>query len=612
MRDPKPDTVAWCRQLATAFEERREEVVGKWWRAVDALASRRIFTNNRIDPDYLADTCVEPPRAAEIVNLVVSEVFNRRPKFFAQSATTAYEDWASWAEEAMNNDWSREYTTTREVKLCTIDCVQKGIGIAYTLPEIDFGQATRERRRRLTRAAKLRDDVRLGLAGLDDRALPEAALEWAEDGVEQNNLSRVGRIGTRRLDPWRVGFDWTAQSEHDLKSVWRWYYATKESVKRQKHWNEAAKRRLEYAAADGELFMQSVDGDPRKYVRLYEGWFRNADGKWDMRVWWEGSKEDDPFLYEADSPLEYGHPFRFLRWNENGSTMWCPSDMLHVYQSIVMERHVQTRMYDAMMRQSMDVTAVDGEVLTEDDIHPIEVDGVGTIFKIKNDKNVPLSQLFHKMERDPVPQESLAYLALLQRQIQDGLGLGVNQMLGYGKSETSATEAAEVTRAAQARMALRHSAMEEFVAGIAHDRLRLAVQFYDPAMVRALATPDPARLLDLNTFTAGDVQYGLHVSVVQGSMRPPSDEGRALALQNVLSLVLQGQPIAASLVNGPAVFLEWLKLLGIHDGSKLLMPGVTAQAVQTMAQFMAVNGGGAGGGSPASATGRSNASVGAA
>lgn len=601
---PEPGTVGWCAALYSAYEDRRAETVDAWWNAVDQLLFRRIFDGNRIRPDDLADSCVEPPRLNQIVNLVVSTVFNRSPKFFVQAVTSPYEEFASWSEEALNNDWSREYATKREVKLCTQDCVMKGMGIMYTIPETDFGAATRERRKRLKKAEKLNADARQGLVGLDDDPSLTATLEWAETGVENNDLSRMGRISSRRIDPWRFFFDWTAESEHGMKFCGRWYYATKESIERQSHWNQIAVRRLVYGAMDDDLFVQSIDGDPRKYVRIFEGWFKNPDGSFNLRIWWDGAKADDPFLYEADKPLEHGHPFRILRWNETGSMLWCTSDVLNVYQSIVMERHVQTRMYDQMMRQACDVNLIDAEVVSEDDMAPVEVEGVGLCIRIQGMQGRTIDQVFRRLQKDPISPESTGYLALLQKQIEDGLGLDVNQMGDYGKSETSATEAQAVAQASRARGAIRYAAMDEFVAGIAHDRLRLQIQFYDPSMVRALAGPTAARLYALNTFTAGDVQYGLHVSVVQGSMQPPSDEAKGQALGEVLMLIFQGQQMATSMVNGPALFLEWLKFKGIHDGSKLLMPNVTAEQMQLLAQQMAMQ---QQQGSPAAAGGESNA-----
>ncbi|MCC6990046.1 MAG: hypothetical protein IT181_13665 [Acidobacteria bacterium] len=62
--------------------------------------------------------------------------------------------------------------------------------------------------------------------------------------------------------------------------------------------------------------------------------------------------------------------------------------------------------------------------------------------------------------------------------------------------------------------------------------------------------------------------------------------------------------MATTLVNGPALFLEWLKSKGIHDGSKLLMPGVTAEQMQLLAAQMAMA---QQQGSPAAAGGESNA-----
>jgi hypothetical protein len=541
-----------------------------------------------------------------LVNQVVSTVLSGLPKFHVQPRTPFYQDFAEFSEVAANNDWQSDYSPMRQVRLCAKDCAAKGIGIMYTIPEMDFGEATRERRKRIKLAEKLNADVRAGLADLADEETMAPSLEYAETGVENHDLSRVGRIGSRRIDPWRYGFDWTAESEHDMRFQWRWYYATRESLEAQKHWNQAAIRKLNFGSRNSELFSHTIEGDPCEYVRVFEGWFKDPGGKWNLRVWFEGAGEEDEFLYQADNPLIHGHPFRLLRWGETGNTIWCASDLLHVYQSLVMERHVQTRMYDQMMRQAVDVTIVDAAATTEDELHPVEVDGIGTLLRLDLGGKRP-DEVFKRLQRDPVSTELLAYLQLLQRQIEDGVALDANQIGRFGKSETSATEIMRMDKAARSRNALRFVAVDEFVAGIAHDRLRMHVQYSPSEMIRALAGPKAAALFSLNTFTDGDVQFGLHVSVIPGTLQPVSDESKAASLQEVLLLLLQGNPTATAMVNAPALFLEWLKTKGIHEGSNLLMPGIDGQAVQALAMQMAMAG--KQGGSPAAAAGQSNAAT---
>lgn len=595
-------SVGWCEQLVRAYEDRRDEVVGKSWAAIDDLYHRRVFSDNRMDPDDLLSHCVEPPRVNQITNLIVSTLFNRRPKLFVQPTTVDYEEIADAMTTVANNDWNRDYSMVRQCKLCVQDAAQKGMGIMYTIPEQDFGAASKERRRRLKATKKLQQSVMLGIADEEPRTIP-GGLPWAETGSENDDLWRMGRVGSGRIDPRRVFFDWTAGSENSLGFVGRSYYTTPAKVALQKHWNEAAKSRIKFGKLDEDDFLQSVDGDPYERALIREGWFRTPEGKFELKIWWDGADPEDGFLYEDPAPLEYGHPFRFLRWSDTGSMMWAPSDILTVYQAIVMERHLLTRWYDAMMRQGVDINLVNAELITEDQLSPVEVEGVGMLIRLSNLGDKKIDDVFKRLGHDSVSPEVLQYLALIERHIQDGLGLGVNQTGQYGKSETSATEAQAVKEYSDVRWAPRHAAMEEFIAGIGHDRLRQYIQFDNGGeLLAALAGPDAAKVLTDAHLTAGDVQWGLHVQVVPGSMQPPSEERKIAALQEVLALIFQGQPIATSMTNAPVMFLEWLKLLGFNEGSKYLMPGVTAQGLSAMAQQAAAKPQG----SPTAPAGESN------
>jgi hypothetical protein len=159
------------------------------------------------------------------------------------------------------------------------------------------------------------------------------------------------------------------------------------------------------------------------------------------------AKGHDKFLREEKSPYDLGCPYKLLRWNDIGQRIFSVSDIQPVLTHVIEEREIRTRLHDAYMRAAVDVYAFDRSLLSaEEDIRPLTMEGIGLMLPLNGMTGRPIDQVVRLLPRNPQTNEALAYLSIIERNIQEGTGLGANQQLQALKSETSATEAAEIAR----------------------------------------------------------------------------------------------------------------------------------------------------------------------
>ncbi len=194
------------------------------------------------------------------------------------------------------------------------------------------------------------------------------------------------------------------------------------------------------------------------------------------------------------------------------------------------------------------------------------------------------------LPRSSQMQESIAYLQILERDFQVATGLGANQQAQALKSETSATEAAEIAKWTNSRGRSKFAFCEEFAAGVATDRLGLACQFYDEAEIAAIAGPEAAEFWLKEKFTAGDIQGGLSVRVEEGTMQPKDNASKAATLKDLfVTCITPATMVMANVyINAGETFQEMVRLMGVPRGSKIVnqVTPETTQAVNAMLMQM--------------------------
>jgi len=608
----------WWEQLIVGYQRERDRFAKPYWDLARECYEQEQFTGYAYADRYTLEQ-VQPPRVYGLVHSIESQVYNRNPKFFVQPMTAKQEKLSKFAEDALNTEWLRDARLQREARLCLRDTILTGWGFMLSGVEGDHDAMARARRRRQALAQKLQQDPVLQqqvgeLVMQMESARDSIAAQPSETTFEMDDRVWKGRVCSRRVSPDDIVIDPNATCLEDARWIGRVIYADYEMVMaddRFKNKSRLTPTSVFMGTSDkpwkrnGRPFINSgkttaVSGPddvpmPYKYVEIFEIFERQPDGTWDMKVF---AKNQEKFLREEVAPYDLGCPYKMLRWNDIGQRIFAVSDIQPILTHVIEEREIRTRMHDAFMRAAVDVYAFDRSIMsTEEDIRPMTMEGVGLMLPINGMTGRPLDQVVRLLPRNPQTNEAMAYLAVIERNIQDGTGMGANQMMQSLKSETSATEAAEIARNAGARGQSKYSAFNDFIAQVAHDRLKLAAQFYDAGMLAVLAGPEAAEMWIKEEFTTPDIQWGLNVSIEVGSMQPRNDTTRAQAVTTAIQLA-KSDPVAAQMLNLPRLWQEFFKLLGFQNGSEFLQEMAPDQMSQMYMQAALMGMGGAAGGSP--------------
>ncbi len=595
----KPDKVdrssaSFYQNLIDYYFERRSDFDDGWRFCDDEYGYGRTVDHSNLEIEE-----IRPSRAYATVSTIEALVMANRPKLFVRGFTAKDEEQrAPVMEMAANNEWQQDSALVKETRLCVRDCARLGLAFALTSyeeeEEIDLEKQRKDAIK--AKAAAGVDSVVAEAAALiqGEAAELEAASETPELTTNYEEDDRVVRnkAVTRRVSPWSIVVDPTATSEDDIKWIGRVLVCDLEAVKADKLLQNT--EGLMPTSFDGEgakhgrmrrlLERYNRDsGFPYDLVVLYEIFIRNADGTWSLRLFADGH---DKFLREVDSPYWIGNPYRILRWNEDGESLFPQSDIQIIASEILAERVLLTKVFDGYSREQMDVTYYDTEIgLDEETLHVITDPDVGKLVGVPGRKdNQPLQNSFFKMPKDAKSPEALNLLAALAQSIQVSSGLSPNQQGQALKSGTTATEAAEVGSMARGRASHKFAAVEEFIAGIASDRMGIMAQHYSTTDIRRLVGKESAEKWANFNWTPGDVQNGMMIIVEPGSTMKQSEQSR---INQMLSLIgsINQDPAIRAMHNMPALYNELYKRMGFHEASQFLQTTDGKEAGNMIAQI---------------------------
>lgn len=499
---------------------------------------------------------VRPARAYAIVSNVESLVMGQSPRIFARGFTSEREELVGKVlEQVVNNEWQQDSRLKKEKKLVVRDCSKVGFGVMLTSYEedVEVDAKAQEKEADERKAATTQDPI---IAEADaqaslDQAKIEAETETPKLATNYEQDDRVVRrkVVSRRISPWSFIADPTATSEDDWKWVGRVFICDLDAVKNDPLLKNTSGLKPSAMTMDstkeGHLkkIIESYTKDtgfPYDIVVMYEIFIRNPDGTWSLRVMADGH---DKFLRQVENPYWIGCPYRLLRWNEDGENLFPQSDIQVIASEMVTERLLYTKSLDGYSREQSDTTLVDKSLgITTENFTAIEDPDIGKIIEIARDAataNVPLQNLIYKLPKDQKSPEMLNFLASIERSIQISSGLSPNQFGQPMKSGTTATEAAEVGGMARGRAKAKFDALEEFIAGVAQDRIGIMCQSYSPTDIYRLAGKEAAAAWAQMTWTKGDVQNGIFFIVEPGSTKKPSEQGRAQTLMNIIGMINQ-------------------------------------------------------------------------
>lgn len=608
----------WLSNLMEGYQDLRAKYCDSVWRRVEELYRKDLPSMASwwsSDPTVLTGRIIQPPRIYSYVQGLEAQLFSRNPKLFVKPMSARQERLAQILENHINAEWQSDQQLHAEMHLLIRDCAKTGW--AWALTEYISKDSKRDRKDRRMRSkgadAMQADPMLQAVAAevLSQSAISPDSVNYEEFGAtyERNTRINYNKICTRRISYWQMACDPNATCIEDAEWIARNIVTPLEYVKTEKHFKNTSKLKatatLRGVFSDKSAYRTSDEGlgipDSYQYVSIWEVYLKNKDGGWDFKIMAEGHPD---WLYEEEDRFDLGCPYSLLRWNQDGDSLFTVSDVQQVLDIISEEANLRTRLYDATMREMEDLFVFDSNVLQEQQLTTIaNVPGVGTMIPVPGlSQRGNVNNVISLLPKTQKSGQLLSYLAIIQQNIEQGTGLGANQQMQALKSDTSATEAAEISQWARSRSEVKHFFFSQFVADIAMKRLQLTCQFYGPEDIAQTTGKEGATLWITENFTPADIKYGLSVAVEKGSMRPVSEESRAQLYSTMLAEAMQN-PLAAQLYNVPEIAKRMVESRGVPTGSNVLNPMVTQDAFSLGAMQMALGspqdpmqGGPAGGG----------------
>jgi len=594
----------WVQDLVNYYERRLRKHL-HWWDAVD---DEYDLQKNESSGDTSIIDEVRPGRVYNLVHTIESMAFNRRPKIFMRGWNAkVQEDWIPVMEEVLNAEWYDEPTLPREVRLCVRDCAKYGWGIMLTTYDAEFEERVATFEEQVATAdpeaveSPLMDSASAAAEG--DMAAEIAEMTPSEEEIgtfEQDARVVFDSINSRRVDPRLFMIDPDATCIEDAKWVGRKIISDLEAVReffsdhpRAAELSGTDRADIDYPASRGKR----DENSPYEYVTLYEVWERQNGGSWQYRL----TPKGHDFHLKTDTDIFHaGQPFQLLRWNETGDEIFAQSDIRPAWTLIKLECLLLTKVADGYTREHEDTYLFDKQAgLSEEELNAVNDPGVAKYVPVTNVGSRRLSDIIHKLPKDPKSPEVLQLLSIVERELQVATGLGPNQFGQALRSGTSASESMEVAGFARARGGHKTGAVEEFVAAIATFRLGLMVQFYEAERVARIAGADAAsewveikRKLDHK----GEIQRGMRARVEQGSLKPENDEMRLQQLYSLLQTV-SSNPALMITVNTNAILEDIATHMGHHRKSKYVSSADQQKVADAQAAMMMMQNGMGGGGS---------------
>lgn len=620
IEDQKIGSPEWFESMVNGYLKIRDKYAKPYWDAAYELFSGEMFQGFAMSPTAYGLTEVQPARVFGLVQSIESQVVANRPEFICDPIKARTEDLAAWGQTVINADWQRTRHMMSELRMATRNCILTGWGPMLSGVETDYEAARRDRKRRHRVADQIQSDPILGeiqaeLAGELAQGPDSVDEPKLEAGFEMTDLVWQKRVYSRAIDPFQFLIDPNASSLADAEWCGRLIIARLDAVKKNKRFSNtrglkssgvfsgSPEARSSMSPENGKwnrIHGRLFAGDDIGRIVLYELFVRQDEGTWDRITFAKGHKK--PLEYIEDC-YDIGCPYKLLRWNQTSKSIFAVSDVQSVMTEVIEEREIRTRCHDGFVRAPIDTYILDRTIFNQDtEITPLQMEGIGNIL-LANLMGRPASSAAQLLQRNSQMQEVLAYLQIIKQSVQEVTGLGANQQSQALKSETSATEAAEIAKWAGSRGRSKFAFAEDFASDVALDRLGLICQFYDEYDIGAIAGPEAAKFWVGEKFTAGDIRAGLSVRVEQGTMQPRDNASASAKLQQLLMLCLNPQTaqLANIYINAGATIEEMLRHEGIPKGSKILNPvgPDLTMKLGMILQSMAQQGGGEGGGGQA-------------
>lgn len=572
------------RKMLSQYGERIK--VSKKWREEEKYEDtwsrmRDLYRNKHFEGGSSEDR-IAVNVAFSTVNTIVPSVAVNHPQITVNARQEMLQPQAEVAE-AMLNYWWRHYNWRVEIKRATKDSLITGngwvkVGWKYETAEVPL---TAEEQFQQLQAAK-------EAAGLQAEQDPASADQLPSDEELQASLPTTRQEVVKdcpfveRVSPFDIFIDPEATCIEDMKWIAQRLIVPLEDVRKDRRYRQSARQRVQADTSLNVRWRDDKDSPNRGSSSKYSDDVQRCTlwEFYDMRaktycVFAEGA--DDYLIEPTNFPYPYGHPFVPLGNYDVPDQFYCMGDLeaieplQHelngVRSDMVNHRKRYQRAY-LVNRDAFDQTAQNA-LLSDVDNRIIPIEGDHDLSNVL----VPLQQL-------PLDPQMYQHSQQIESDIDLVSGVSEYQRGSMSEIRRTATEAAMIQDASNARSADKLAQIEDFMAEIAERVLQLAQQMLTGEYAARVVGPDGQAIW--TTFSIDQIQGEFDFEVEAGSTQPKDETFRrqqALQLMNVM-----GQFIGVGVIRPDALAAYVLREgFGIKNVDQFIL----SQEEQMMQQMMA-------------------------
>lgn len=485
----KPEVAKIRSQVEAAIKWREEAKYDENWATLI-----RMYANKYDYPELgTYDDVVAPNMMFSTVNVIVPSITVNYPKITVNAARPENQENAGTVETVANYSW-RHFDVHEEFRKATKDFSVVGHGWLKTTwvyeertQDWDPEAYRQEAERLLMEAYMQRSQAERFGVSVDDFPTDEEVLEQIpkKQTVVVKDAPEVSRVS-----PFDMFVDPDATSLKGARWIAQRMYVPFEVARRNKQYREAARRKLKPRAmsdakkSQDPLFPDEERGKDAAFVVIWE-FYDLVNNK--VCTYAEGC---DQFLIEPqDIPFAFGNPFVMLANYQVPDKLY-PIGDIEVLAPLQRELALTRTQMIADRKRFQRAYLVRPEMIGPDGYDALK-SGEDNAF-VEVDGNEPFSEVIAPLQTTPLPPEFYNQTAMILDDINLVSGVSEYQRGSMSEIRRTATEAAMIQDASNARSADKLAIIERGIGEVAKRVVVLCQQFMTTQQVARVAGPDGA------------------------------------------------------------------------------------------------------------------------
>jgi hypothetical protein len=553
-------------ELVRARHYRDEhEIDASWTSLVDLYAGRNIFPDRS---DLSSEDRIKINIAFSTINVMFPSISVRLPKMTVTATEPSNEDRAVFVQSILNFYWDR-FHFHDPMRKAVKDSLIVGHGWVKALwvyqseteelSDSDFAE-------RFIRMIEYNRSQ--GIEKTDE--------EVGKQILASREMVKLDRPNVERVSPHDMYVNPEATNMGDARWVAQRLIRHIDEVRDNTAYSKAAREAIQPGlttlSTDDERWERGQDRNSPELCEIWE-FYDLAEGQ--MCVFGEG--HDKYLVKPREMPYAFGHPFEMIRNYEVPEEFYPMGDLEEIEPLVKEISKTRSEMMNHRTKYARKYVAR-ASALGQGDEQKLMSKEDGVVILVEND-SVPLDQVVQPVQQIGMDPGLYAWSDQIFKDIQEVSGVSEFQRGTSGNIRRTATEAALIQDALNARSADKLASVEQFISNISRKVLLLCQQFLTGNQVARIAGRDGQQLW--LPYTRDDIIGEYDFKVEGGSTQPTNESFRR---QNAMALASVAMPFIQLGVGNPQeVFRHLLKEgFGIRNPEKFLqqaggLPGMAAQ-----------------------------------